>query len=86
MNLTSEQRTQITRSFTSVNVRPLASVNFAISVGTVIPASVELEEVPAEVVRVVPAYRGYRYFVVGKQIIVVEPKARRIVTVIERTG
>jgi hypothetical protein len=84
--LTPEQRTQITRSFTSVTVRPVTAVNFSVAVGTVIPTTVELHEVPAEVVRVVPAYRGYRYFVVGNQIVIVEPSARRIVAVIERTG
>jgi uncharacterized protein DUF1236 len=86
ISLSSQQRTQITRSFTSVNVRPLASVNFAISIGAVIPATVELYEVPTEVVRVVPEYRGYRYFVVGNQIVIVEPSARRIIAVLQRTG
>jgi Protein of unknown function (DUF1236) len=86
VNVTPEQRTQITRSFTSVNVRPVTGINFAVAVGTVIPETIELHEVPAEVVRVVPAYGGYRYFVVGKQIVIVEPKARRIVAVLERTG
>jgi len=84
--LTSQQRTQITRSFAHVNARPITSVNFAISIGTVIPATVELYDVPVDVVQVVPAYRGYRYFVVGNQIVIVEPSARRIVAVIERTG
>jgi hypothetical protein len=52
----------------------------------VIPTTVELHEVPVEVVRVVPAYRSYKFFVVGNQIIIVEPASRRIVTVIERTA
>jgi hypothetical protein len=86
LGLNTQQRTQITRSFASLNVRPLAAVNFAVSIGAVIPASVELYEVPTEVVQVVPAYRGYRYVVVGNQIVIVEPSARRIVAVIDRTS
>jgi len=63
-------------------------VHFSISAGTVIPASehVELHVLPEEIVRVVPAYRGYRYFIVKNEIVIVEPSSRRIVTVIERTG
>ena len=86
VTLTPQQRTQITRSFTSVNVRPVTGIDVSIAVGTVIPDTIELHEVPVEVVKVAPDYRGYRYFVVGNQIVIVEPKARRIVAVIERTG
>jgi Protein of unknown function (DUF1236) len=69
-----------------VNVTPLSNVNFSISVGTAIPATVDLVELPPEVVRIVPAYRGYRYFVVRNQIVIVEPSTRKIVTVIERSA
>jgi hypothetical protein len=69
-----------------VNVRPVTNINFAITVGVVIPATVELYEVPPAVVQVVPEYSRYRYFVVGDQIVIVEPGARRIVAVIDRTA
>ena len=85
-NITSEQRTQITRSFSSVHVAPATNVNFAISTGTVVPASVEWHDLPVEVVRVVPAYRGYKYILVGNRIVIIEPGTRKIVTVIERTA
>jgi hypothetical protein len=45
---------------------------------------VELHEVPTEVIRVVPAYRGYRYFIVRNEIVIVEPSSRKIVAVIQR--
>jgi hypothetical protein len=54
-----------------------------VSVGTVIPATFDLVEIPAEIVRIVPAWRGYRVIKVGGRIIIVEPSSRRIVTVIE---
>jgi hypothetical protein len=84
--LQGEQRTQVVRSFSSVNVTPVTEVNFSVSTGTVIPQTVELREVPADVIQVVPAYRGYRFFVVRNQIVIVEPGSRKIVTVIERTS
>ena len=85
-NITSEQRTQITRSFSNVHVAPATNVNFAISTGTIVPASVEWHDLPVEVVRVVPAYRGYKYILVGNRIVIIEPGTRKIVTVIERTA
>jgi hypothetical protein len=85
-NLTTEQRTQITRSFSSVNVRPATNVNFSIATGVVVPTTVEWHDLPAEVVRVIPAYRGYKYSLVGNRIVIIEPSSRKIVTVIERTA
>ena len=85
-NITSEQRTQITRSFSSVHVAPATNVNFAISAGTIVPGSIEWHDLPVEVVRVVPAYRGYKYILVGNRIVIIEPGTRKIVTVIERTA
>ncbi len=84
--LTPEQRSHITHLFTRVNVQPAPIVNFTIAIGAVIPPTVELYEVPAEVEEVVPTYRGYRYFVVRNQIVIVDPSARRIVAVIERSS
>jgi hypothetical protein len=83
VSVTNEQRTQIRQSFTSVNVPSVTSVNFGVSVGTVIPETVTLVEVPAEIVRIVPAWRGYRVVKVRNQWIIVEPSTRKIVTVIE---
>ncbi|HKG82592.1 MAG TPA: DUF1236 domain-containing protein [Beijerinckiaceae bacterium] len=51
-----------------------------------VPASVEWHDLPVEVVRVVPAYRGYKYILVGNRIVIIEPGTRKIVTVIERTA
>jgi hypothetical protein len=61
-------------------------VNFTVSTGTVVPTTVELREVPADIIRVVPAWRGYRFIVVKNQIIIIEPSTRKIVTVVERVG
>jgi hypothetical protein len=67
-------------------VRPLTSVNFSVSVGTVVPTTVTLTPLPADVVTIVPQYRGYSFFMVRDEIVIVEPSTKKIVTVITREG
>ena len=57
-------------------------INFNISVGTAVPRSVRLVTVPTTIVEIHPAWRGYMYFVVDDEIIIVEPGSLRIVAVI----
>jgi hypothetical protein len=57
-------------------------VNFAVSAGTVIPATVTLVDVPTEIVRIVPAWRSYKVVRVKNQILIVEPSSRKIVEII----
>jgi hypothetical protein len=54
----------------------------SVSVGTVLPADVTFVEVPAEIIRIVPAWRSYRVVRVREQIIIVDPSTRRIVYVL----
>jgi len=88
INVTSEQRTEITRAFSSVNVQPLTDVNFTVNVGSVVPETVvtHLQTCPSEVVRILSGLPECRYVVVRDQVVIVEPRTRRIVTVIERRG
>jgi hypothetical protein len=58
-------------------------VNFSISVGTVVPRSVHVYEVPADIVEIVPAYRGYKYIVVRDEILILDPRTLRIVAIID---
>jgi hypothetical protein len=82
--LTTEQRTQVREHFgSSVRSRSIPNANFAISVGTVVPRSVHVYEVPADVVEIVPAYRGYKYVVVGDEILILNPRTLRIVAIID---
>jgi hypothetical protein len=67
-------------------VQPLTNVNFSLSVGTAVPRDVRLQTLPAEVVEVVPQYRGYSFFVVRDEIVIVEPSTYKIVTVLPRSG
>jgi hypothetical protein len=81
--LSTEQRTKITTVIKSQNVRPVTNVNFSISVGTHVPRSVGFHPLPAEIVTVYPDWRGYEFFLVNDQIVVVNPRTLEIVAVID---
>lgn len=86
--MTSEQRTQITQAFSTVNVQPLTDVNFTVSVGSVVPETVvtHLRDCPGPVERILTGLPECKYVVVKDQIVIVHPTERRIITVIERRG
>jgi hypothetical protein len=82
--LTSEQRTQVRQHFSSsVKSKSITNVNFSVSVGAIVPRSVHVYEVPADIVKIVPAYRGYKYVVVRDEILILEPDTLKIVVIID---
>jgi hypothetical protein len=85
-NLDDRQRTRVTESITKLNARPVENVNFSLSVGTVVPRDVRFQPLPADVVEVVPQYRGYNFFVVRDDVVIVDPSSYQIVDVLPRTG
>jgi hypothetical protein len=85
-SLQSNERTRLHAEIGRLNVRPVNNVNFSVSVGTVVPRSVTLEPLPAPFVEIIPQYRGYKFFVVRDEVVIVEPNSFRIVDVIERSG
>lgn len=58
------------------------NVNFDVTVGTRIPRNVHVVVLPEEIVRIVPEYRGYEYFLVGDEIVIVDPSTLEIVAII----
>jgi len=81
--LSSEQRTRITTVIRDQHVRPIEHVNFAISVGTRVPHDVEFYPLPEQIVTIYPDWRGYEFFLVADQIVVVNPRTLEIVAVLE---
>jgi hypothetical protein len=86
VNINDQQRTRVTQSISRLNVQPLTNVNFSLSVGTAVPRDVRLQTLPSDVVEIVPQYRGYSFFVVRDEIVIVEPSTYKIVTVLPRSG
>jgi hypothetical protein len=63
-------------------VAPADHVNFSVSVGTRVPRDVGFHPLPAEVVTVYPEWRGYEFFLVRDEIVVVDPRTLEIVAVL----
>jgi Protein of unknown function (DUF1236) len=81
--LTTEQRTRITSVIREQHVAPVNNVNFALSVGTRVPRDVGFHPLPTEIVTIYPQWRGYEFFLVRDQIVVVDPRTLEIVAVLE---
>jgi hypothetical protein len=86
VNLNDQQRTRVSQSFARLNVQPIRNVNFSVSVGTVVPRDVHLQTVPADIVEIVPQYRGYSFIAVRDEIVIVDPATYKIVTVLPHSG
>lgn len=85
-SLQGEQRTRLDQAITKLDARPVSNVNFSVSVGTAVPRSISLQRVPTSIVSILPQYRGYNYFLVRDEVVIVEPRTHKIVDVIERRG
>jgi hypothetical protein len=85
-SLDDTQRTRISTSISKLNVAPINNVNFSLSVGTVVPRDVRFQPLPADVVEILPQYRGYSFLVVRDDIVIVDPSTYKIVDVLPRAG
>ncbi|MGX5843583.1 DUF1236 domain-containing protein [Mesorhizobium sp. ArgA1] len=83
-NVTVEQRTQVTQIIHETKVEPVRDVSFDISVGIEVPRhKVRLHRLPARIVKIVPAYETYEYFVLADgRIVIVDPDTYKIVLIL----
>ncbi|TPJ14264.1 DUF1236 domain-containing protein [Mesorhizobium sp. B2-5-9] len=83
-NVTVEQKTQITHVIRETKVEPVTNVDFDVSVGIEVPRhKVRLHRLPARIVKIVPAYEAYEYFVLADgRIVIVDPDTYKIVLVL----
>jgi hypothetical protein len=83
-NVTVEQKTQITQVIHETKVEPVRDVSFDISVGVELPRhKVRLHRLPARIVRIVPDYESYEYFVLADgRIVIVDPDSYKIVLIL----
>lgn len=90
LSMSQEQRTRVSARFEQridrMNIRPLSRSNISVSIGVGVPSSVRLYDVPSDIVAIYPRFRGYRFVVVEDEIVIVEPRSRKIVTVIPHRG
>jgi len=82
--ITPENRTRIHEVFVKERSAPRVDhVDFGLSVGTAVPRSMRIIAVPEAIIEYQPTWRGYEYFMVGDQIVIVDPRSMEIVAVLD---
>jgi peptidoglycan hydrolase-like protein with peptidoglycan-binding domain len=82
VTLNTQQRTRIRQTvLAGRNVPRVDRVNFSLRVGIAVPSHIHLVAVPPALIAIHPAWRGYRYFVVHDDIVIVDDR-REIVSVV----
>jgi hypothetical protein len=79
-----EQQREVIRKRTSATQRPATtgSGSARIAIEQEVPATIELQEFPAEIVTEVPAVKTYRYYQQDNDVVVVDPTQRRVIEII----
>src|SRR5499426_3947578 len=62
------------------------NVNVDVSVGSSLPRSVRVFDVPSDIVRINPEFRGKKFTVVRDEIVIIEPSTHKVISVIPRSG
>jgi hypothetical protein len=78
-----EKRSQIVSAIKTEKVEEVTNVNFNISVGTAVPASVHYYPLPTRIVEIYPEWRGYDFILVHGKYIILRPQTHEIVYIIE---
>jgi hypothetical protein len=82
INITSEQQTTIRKTIVEEHVKPVAHLDVDVRVGVKVPRTVTFHRLPPEIVKVVPQYEGYEFFVLADgTIVIVDPNSLAIVYV-----
>jgi hypothetical protein len=82
VTLSPDQRTRLHQTVIDGNVRRVDDADFALSVGTRVPDTVTVYDVPETIVDIVPEYRDFRYIVVRDELVIVDPDSLEIVAVL----
>src|SRR5258708_4641589 len=84
INLTPEKRTRIHEVIVQERNTPrVSSPNFNVSVGARVPRTVRFMALPRTIVEIEPAWRGFEYFMIGDEIVIVDPRSLEIVAIVD---
>jgi hypothetical protein len=84
VTLSTEQKTKIHGIIVADRSAPrVERVDFQVNIGVVVPRTMKLARLPSTIITIEPSWRGYEYFLVGDQIVVVDPATFRIVAVLD---
>jgi hypothetical protein len=84
INLTPDKRTRIHEVIVHERNTPRVSgPDFSVSVGARVPRTVRFAALPRTIVEIEPTWRGFEYFMIGDQIVIVDPRSMEIVAIVE---
>jgi hypothetical protein len=84
VNVTVEQKTEITQVIKETKIEPV-NVDFDVKIGIAVPQTikVKLQPLPQRIVKIVPAYQDYLFFVLADgRIVIVEPSTLKIIVIL----
>ena len=81
IDVPSDKRAEVRKSFTVKDVKRV-NLDIDVSVGTHVPRDIVFYAVPTTIIRIVPEFRGFKYFVLaGGTIVIVDPDTYEVVYV-----
>jgi hypothetical protein len=84
VNVTPEKRARIHETIIHErNAARVSSVNFDVSVGAQIARGVPLTTLPRAIVEIEPEWRDFQYFIIGQEIVIVDPRSLEIVAIVD---
>jgi hypothetical protein len=84
-NVSTEKQMRISQTLTRERLAPPErNLNIAIRIGEPVPRNVRFHRLPPEIVSIEPEYRDYEYFTTDEDIVIVEPRTKRIVSQVPR--
>lgn len=86
VTLNSSQQTEVRNALANERVQNIDRADFSVTTGTIVPGYVSIQPLPDRIAGIVPEYRGYDYAMVRNDIVIIEPRTRRIVTVMKGQG
>jgi hypothetical protein len=81
-NIAPEQRERIRDVITKSRGPRVDHVDFDLAVGTSVPRSIRFVAVPQSIIEIEPEWRGFDYFLVGDELVIVNPRSMQIVAVV----
>jgi hypothetical protein len=84
--LSQRENTRVRQILTQRNVQRISPDVFSPRIGAVLPPSVQFYPLPADVIGMIPRFRGFNYVMVGDDIAIIDPGTREVVTVLDEGG
>ena len=84
-NVSTERQVRISQTLTRERLAPPErNLSISIRIGETVPRDVRFHRLPPEIVSIEPEYRDYEYFTTDDDIVIVEPRTKRIVSQVPR--